>query len=218
LCAPYSVAVDAADNVIVADSGNNRILVFLQPLGAVAGGAGDTTADIVIGQPGFISNTGGSTLTTLLNPQGVAVDLHGNLYVADRANHRVTEYDAPLGNGEAPTLIIGQPDETSHFCNQTGAVGADTLCNPAGVATDGSGNLYVYDADNNRVRRRSRSTARRRRTTSTSSTRSTIACSGTTTRRHSRTVALRTWCSASPISSATTSTAGCHRRMPMCWR
>jgi sugar lactone lactonase YvrE len=153
LCAPYAVAVDADGSLYVADSGNSRVLVFNTPLNAASGkpGAGDTTADLVIGQSSFATGTGATTATALNQPRGLAVDPHGNLYVADTFNHRVTEYDAPLSTGEAATLVIGEPDATSSACNENGAVGAGTLCLPTGVATDSAGNPYVYDADNDRI-------------------------------------------------------------------
>jgi sugar lactone lactonase YvrE len=153
ICFPYAVAVDAADNLYVADQGNNRVLVYNTPLNGSSGepGAGDTTADLVIGQSGFTTGVSDTTATALRQPHGLAVDGHGNLYVADTFNHRVTEYDAPLSTGEAATLVIGQPDATSSGCNRGGAVGAGTLCNPTGAAIDPSGNLYVYDADNDRI-------------------------------------------------------------------
>ncbi len=153
LCTPYAVAVDGSDNLYVADTGNNRLLVFHTPLNALSGepGAGDSTADLVIGQSGFATGSSGTTANALSSPHGLTVDPHGHLYVADTFNHRVTEYDAPLGSNEAATLVIGQPDATSNGCNQNGGVGAGTLCNPTGAVTDSSGNLYVYDADNTRI-------------------------------------------------------------------
>src|SRR5262249_9433028 len=140
LCVPYAVAVDPAGNLYVADSSNNRVLVFNTPLSGSSGepGAGDTTADLVIGQGGFGGAGNGTTSTTLHAPRGLAVDLHGNLYVADTFNNRVTEYDAPLTTGAAATLVIGQADATSGACNQNGAVGPGTLCLPTGVAIDAS--------------------------------------------------------------------------------
>ncbi len=153
LCNPYAVAVDAANNLYVADSSNHRVLVFNTPLDSSSGepGAGDTTADLVIGQAGFATGAPATDSLGLNKPRGLAVDLHGNLYVGDTGNNRVTEYDAPLATHEPATLVVGQPDATSNGCNQNGVVGAGTLCNPSGVATDSSGNLYVYDADNDRV-------------------------------------------------------------------
>src|SRR5439155_19686474 len=59
LCAPFAVAVDGAGSLYVADSGNNRVLVYNTPLNDSSGkpGAGDTTADLVIGQSGFTTGT-----------------------------------------------------------------------------------------------------------------------------------------------------------------
>src|SRR6266851_937721 len=153
LCAPLAVAVDSNDNLWVADRDNNRVLEYLQPLCTMscATGAGDTTADHVIGQADFTHNTSGTTATTLHNPVGVTLDLHGNLYVADFLNNRVVEYDATLSDGEAASMVIGQADATSGSCNRGGSIGANTLCNPSGLSTDSLGNLYVIDGNNDRV-------------------------------------------------------------------
>jgi hypothetical protein len=153
LCAPYAVAVDGNDNLYVVDTGNHRVLAFHTPLDAASGetGAGDTTADIVIGQSGFTTGGAGTSATTLMTPRGLGVDVHGNLYVADTFNDRVTEYDAPLSTGEAATLVIGQANATSNGCNRGGPVGVGTLCQPTGVAVDASDAVWVYDSDNDRV-------------------------------------------------------------------
>ncbi len=137
----------------MADTGNNRALVFHTPLDAASGlaGAGDTTADVVIGQSGFMAGSGGTSATALTTPRGLGVDVHANLYVADTFNSRVTEYDAPLSTGESATLVIGQPNATSSVCNQAGVAGAGTLCLPTGVAVDSSDTVWVYDSDNDRV-------------------------------------------------------------------
>lgn len=153
VCAPLAVAVDSDDNLWVADTNNNRVLEYLQPLctSSCAAGAGDTTADLVVGQADFTHNSSGTTSTTLNQPKGVTLDINGNLYVGDYNNSRVTEYDAPLSTGDAAHMAIGQPNLTSSLCNQGGSVGAGTLCNPSGLSTDSSGNLYVVDTNNNRV-------------------------------------------------------------------
>jgi sugar lactone lactonase YvrE len=91
---PKGVAVDASGNLYVADNGNNRVLEYNTPLSS------DTTADRVFGQGGSFStgtvNKGGLSASSLSSPAGTAVDADGNLYVADKNNSRVLEYDQPL--------------------------------------------------------------------------------------------------------------------------
>ena len=145
---PAAAAVDTAGHLFVADSANNRVLVYASPY--LSGQA----ATAVFGQPGFTTtdaNHGGLvTAATLSNPQGVAVDSLGNLYVADTGNNRVLEYDAPLLTLDfTADRIFGQ---SSAYTSITGLTSYN-LNAPRGVAVDLSGNLYVADTANNRVLR-----------------------------------------------------------------
>jgi hypothetical protein len=83
----------------------------------------------------------------------VAVDAAGNLYVADKSNSRVLEYDAPLATDTVADRVFGQGSLTSSSgCNLgLASPSANSLCNPWGVAVDAAGNLYVGDQGNNRV-------------------------------------------------------------------
>ena len=151
LCSPKAVAVDGVGNLYVADSANNRILEFDSPF------AFDGAADRVFGQGGrFTSvscNLGGHVAaTTSCGPSGVALDAAGNLYVADTTNNRVIEYSSALASNGTADFVFGQNgDFTVAQCNGGGAVDANTLCKPAAVASDASGNLYVADTGNNRI-------------------------------------------------------------------
>ena len=81
LSLPHGVAVDAAGNLYVADSGNNR----LRRIGLEGG----ITTVAGTGEIGFSGDAGPATAARLHFPQGVAVDEAGNLYIADTDNHRV---------------------------------------------------------------------------------------------------------------------------------
>jgi hypothetical protein len=93
----------------------------------------------------------------LCDPTSVALDGSGNLYVADTVNERVLEYSTPFSSTPTANKVFGQGGSfSSNDCDfDTIDIGfgasADDLCDPAGVAVDGAGNLYVGDTTNNRV-------------------------------------------------------------------
>ena len=145
---PYGVALDEQGNLYVADTFNNRVLEYDAPLTT------DLTADHVIGQPDFTHNTlnnGGVSANSLDNPEGVVLDVQGNLYIADHGNHRVLEYDTPLSAGPTADHVFGQGGSFSTALPNNGGVSANSLRLPFGVALDTQGNLYVADSGNNRV-------------------------------------------------------------------
>jgi len=137
-----SVTVDSADHLWVPDQGNNRVLEYASPLT-------NSDADLVIGQPDFVSNrpnNGGISASSLDDPVGVAVDPSGNLYVSDYGNNRILEYDAPHSNNQAANLVFNQTSSfTSGTCNDSGPPTLMSVCEPDGVATDTDGNLYATD-------------------------------------------------------------------------
>lgn len=72
-----------------------------------------------------------SSLSTLTEPIPMQLDSAGNLYVADFSTENLYRYNAPLSNGESPSI--------------TDMSGNTTLINPYYMALDSSGNLYVSD-------------------------------------------------------------------------
>jgi uncharacterized protein (TIGR03437 family) len=133
---PYGVAVDSAGNLYVADWGNNRIR-------KVANGTITTVAGN--GTRGFSGDNGPPTNAQLANPQGVAVDSAGNLYIADFGNFRIRK----VSNGVI-TTVAG--NGTPGFSGDNGPATGAQLANPYGVAIDPAGNLYIGDSGNSRVR------------------------------------------------------------------
>ncbi len=135
LNAPTAVAVDASGGVYVADSSNNRVLYFP---------AGSTTATRVYGQPNFTSTGAGVSASNLNDPEGLALDTSGDLYVADSNNNRVLLYRA---GSTTSTVVFGQ----SGFFSATSGSGLNEMSDPTGLALGPNGNLYVADGGNDRV-------------------------------------------------------------------
>jgi hypothetical protein len=162
------MAVDQSGNLYVADSSNNRVLVYNTPFNAASGepGAGDASADFVYGQGGAFTsrncNPSGASATSLCNPAAVALDGAGNIYIADSSNNRVLEFakagNPPVASDAIANRSFGQA-AVSDFSDTVCAdgVGLDpppsnhAMCNPGGVALDASGNLFVADSGNDRV-------------------------------------------------------------------
>ncbi|HZS95076.1 MAG TPA: NHL repeat-containing protein [Chloroflexota bacterium] len=127
---------------------------------AARGPTGDDIADAVYGQASFASRSCANppTATSACKPAEVAVDGHGNLWVADQGNNRVLMF--PRGKA-IPTRVVGQFGSfTTHDCNQKAPANSYpssspasqyTLCNPGGVAVDAQGTLYISDTENNRI-------------------------------------------------------------------
>ena len=92
---------------------------------------------------GYTDGTG--TSAQFNNPIGVAVDGAGNVYVADRYNHRIRKITT---SGVVSTLA---GSGTSGYADGTGT--SAQFSNPTGVAVDGAGNVYVADQVNHRIRK-----------------------------------------------------------------
>lgn len=138
---PAKAIADSGGNIWVADTFNNRILEYKQPL------TSGMAASVVIGQSDFTSsNTTAPTQSSLIDPFGLAFDAAGDLWVVD-GNRRILEYVPPFTNGMSASLVIGQSDFTSN----SQATTASGLNFPTEVAFDATGNLWLVDQGNNRV-------------------------------------------------------------------
>ena len=139
LYGPSGVAVDGAGNVYIADRNNERIHKV------------DTTGTITTiagtGEYGFSGDGGPAAEAQLRSPNGVAVDGAGNLYIADRNNHRIRKVDS---TGTITTIAgTGEFD----FGGDGGPAAEAQIGSPYGVAVDGAGNLYIADSGNQRIRK-----------------------------------------------------------------
>ncbi len=135
------VFVDGSGNLYIADSDNNRIRK-VDPSGIISTVAGG-------GNPPFLGIGDGAAATDArLNiPSGVYMDGSGNLYIADRSNHRIRKVD-PSG---IITTVAG--NGTQGFSGDGGPGTEASLNNPSDVFGDGAGNLYIADLSNRRIRK-----------------------------------------------------------------
>ena len=160
LSLPWSVAVDAAGNVIVGDARNFRVRVVAARSGGFYGHAmkaGDIYTVAGDGTQGFAGDGGLATAAELNFHLGVALDAAGNLVITDTANNRVRVVAARAGS------FYGQAMKTGHiytvagnggqgFAGDGGPASAAELNFLDSAAVDGAGNLVISDTVNNRVR------------------------------------------------------------------
>ncbi len=130
---PRGVAVDAAGVVYVADTNNNTIRM-ITPAGVVTTLAG--------GVSGNADATG--TDARFNNPEGIAVDSGGTVYVADTSNYAIRKITA---GGVVTTLAGGS------YGSADGTGTAARFAGPTGIAVDGSGQVFVSDTNNQTIRK-----------------------------------------------------------------
>ena len=108
---------------------------------------GDTINTVAgTGVEGFSGDGGAAISAALANPFSMAADAAGNVYIADRDNHRVRRIDTS-GN---ITTIAGNGDQG--FFGDGGLATSASLNTPTAVAVDANGNIYIADSNNNRIR------------------------------------------------------------------
>jgi sugar lactone lactonase YvrE len=135
---PSGVVVDAIDNLYIADSLNNSIRNMT--IGIISTLAGNGTA-------GFSGDGGPATAAKLNRPTGVAVYSAGNIYIADTGNHRIRK----ITLAKVISTIAG--NGTQGFSGDGGPASDAQLNNPSGVAVDSTGNIYIADTSNDRIRK-----------------------------------------------------------------
>ena len=136
------LATDSAGNVYAAVSLNN-VVIKVTPAGVLSVVAGN-------GAPGFSGDGGTATAATLNDPRGVAVDAKGNLYIVDGNNARVRKVDP---SGIITTFAGSGSPNSYNFGGDGGPATQASLSDPAGLAVDRAGNVYIADGLNNRVRK-----------------------------------------------------------------
>jgi sugar lactone lactonase YvrE len=142
---PNGIVADAQGNLYVSDFGNN-VIRKITPAGVVSTYAGNGTASYRNGaaNASYLKSTTDS-LAEFNNPQGLAIDAQGNIYVADKGNNVIRKI---LTTGRVITIAgtrtpgyINATDELAYFNK------------PSGVAVDAQGNVYVADQGNSAIRK-----------------------------------------------------------------
>jgi DNA-binding beta-propeller fold protein YncE len=109
------------------------------------------TADRVLGQPDFTSNTGPAASPSSMSiPSGVAVDpVSGKVFVSLAGHHRILRFasSAALSNGANAEAVIGQ----SNYTSSSAGTSATKVNSPYGIDIDAAGRLWVADYENDRV-------------------------------------------------------------------
>ncbi len=136
---PVAVAVDANDDLFIADLGNDVIREV------TAGNISTVAGDYVAG-PGYSGDGNAATSAQLNQPEGIAVNAAGtDLYVADAGNNVIREV-----SGGIISTIAG--DNTYGYSGDGSQASGAASSNPYGVAVDASGDVFIADTFNNAIR------------------------------------------------------------------
>ncbi len=138
LLGPFGLVVDASGNVFIADTVNN-VVRKVDTGGTITTIAGNGTA-------GFGGDGGPATSAMLHFPTGLALDSSGDLFITDFGNQRVRE----INTSGTITTVAG--NGTAGFSGDGGPATAAMLNNPFTVAVDSSGDIFIADSANNRIR------------------------------------------------------------------
>ena len=138
---PAGAAIDADGNLFIADTYNYRIREVISDAGIIFTVAGN-------GSYGYSGDGGSSASAELNQPSGVAVDASGNFFIADTVNERIRKV-SPSG---IITTVAGNGLYTP-FSGDSGPATYAVLDQPSGVVLDGSGNMFIADTGNQRIRK-----------------------------------------------------------------
>ena len=140
---PSGIALDVSGNIYIADYFNSVIRMITVSTGIISKVAGTSNQD------GY-SGDGGSALSAqLFFPKGVAVDVSGNIYIADYFNHVIRMVTKSTG---IISTVAGTTPKSPGYSGDGGPATSAKLLIPSGVAVDVSGNIYIADTGNRIIR------------------------------------------------------------------
>jgi sugar lactone lactonase YvrE len=137
---PSGIAFDRAGNLVVADRAANYVFGVNVRTGALSVIAGNGTR-------GFSGDGGPATQASFAAPEWIAIDKDQNVFVGDRANHRIRRID---GRSRVVTTVAGTG--AAGFAGDGGPALQAQITSPYGLHFDGEGNMIVFDTDVDRIR------------------------------------------------------------------
>ena len=143
LLSPYALTEDRKGDIYIADP-YNSLIRKQSSNGILTNIVGNTNGNFLIsdGKP--------ATFASLNTPLGLAIDSLGNLFISDQGNSRVRKVDS---KGIITTVAGIDSNFNGGFSGDKGLASKAELNSPSGIALDRSGNLYIADSYNNRIRK-----------------------------------------------------------------
>jgi sugar lactone lactonase YvrE len=143
LSIPFGATADRDGNLFIVDSGNNRVREVFAATGIIQTVAGSDNPNCAFGGDG-----GPATMALLCFPERVAVDQQGNIFITDTFNQRIRRVDHLTG-----IIATVAGNGATGFSGDGGSATDAELNVPVGIAVDASGNLFIADSGNARVRK-----------------------------------------------------------------
>jgi sugar lactone lactonase YvrE len=138
---PWALARDASGDLLISDSGAHRIRKISAATGIITTFAGN-------GQAASAGDGGPAQSASINEPRGLLVDAAGNVWVAETGGHRIRRIDRQTG-----IITTAAGTGTEGFSGDGGPATAAQLASPTGLGDDPSGNVYVADRNNYRIRK-----------------------------------------------------------------
>jgi hypothetical protein len=146
------IAIDAAGNLYIADTGNNVVRKVVPGADGILG-SGPADDELITtfagtGVAGYAGDGGPAAAAQLNEPHDVALAADGTMYIADTGNNCVRR----IGSDAKISTVAGQCGAPAGFSGDGGPATLARLDRPYGVAVDARGNLIIADTSNNRIR------------------------------------------------------------------
>jgi len=146
---PFGLFVDGSGNIFIADADNSVIREVVSASGNIQTVAGNFAAG-----PGYSGDGNAATSAQLDLPEGVFVDGAGNIFIADSDNNAIRKVTAGTGVMQtvAGSFYNSQGGTAcATFNNAPTSAATAQFCTPAGIAVDGSGNIFIADTNNSAI-------------------------------------------------------------------